>query len=156
MTTQERSPKFDHHRGRGAGKCPFLRSSSARPWWAKGYFVTIGETYGASQRGGSVMSHIRLSCQETAEPLDPSGQSRRGYGPGAGGGPAGSRRVTAIGRPWSSPIPGPSTPWMSPRAMKSIRKWRKSKPPCETSPANFTSFRRRKKRWRWAPPSSAT
>lgn len=27
----------------------------------KGYFVTIGETYGASQRGGPVMSHVRVS-----------------------------------------------------------------------------------------------
>ncbi|HPQ60364.1 MAG TPA: 2-oxoacid:acceptor oxidoreductase family protein, partial [Syntrophales bacterium] len=25
----------------------------------KGFFVTIGETFGASQRGGSVMSHVR-------------------------------------------------------------------------------------------------
>jgi indolepyruvate ferredoxin oxidoreductase, beta subunit len=31
----------------------------------QGYRVTIGETYGASQRGGSVMSHVRISrlCQ---------------------------------------------------------------------------------------------
>ena len=28
-----------------------------------GYHVTIGETYGASQRGGAVMSHIRISRQ---------------------------------------------------------------------------------------------
>ncbi len=28
---------------------------------AKGLFVTIGETFGASQRGGSVMSHLRIS-----------------------------------------------------------------------------------------------
>ncbi|MDO4581088.1 MAG: indolepyruvate oxidoreductase subunit beta [Bacillota bacterium] len=28
-----------------------------------GYIVAIGETYGASQRGGSVMSHIRISQQ---------------------------------------------------------------------------------------------
>ena len=27
----------------------------------KGYFVTIGETYGMAQRGGPVMSHIRIS-----------------------------------------------------------------------------------------------
>ena len=26
----------------------------------KGYFITIGETFGASQRGGSVMSHLRV------------------------------------------------------------------------------------------------
>ena len=27
----------------------------------KGYFVTIGETYGMAQRGGPVMSHIRIA-----------------------------------------------------------------------------------------------
>jgi indolepyruvate ferredoxin oxidoreductase beta subunit len=27
----------------------------------KGFNVTIGETFGASQRGGSVMSHLRIS-----------------------------------------------------------------------------------------------
>lgn len=28
----------------------------------KGYFASVGETYGASQRGGSVMSHVRISA----------------------------------------------------------------------------------------------
>lgn len=28
---------------------------------AKGFWVTIGETFGATQRGGSVMSHVRVS-----------------------------------------------------------------------------------------------
>ncbi|MCP4682391.1 MAG: indolepyruvate oxidoreductase subunit beta [Desulfobacterales bacterium] len=37
----------------------------------KGYFVTIGETYGASQRGGSVMSHIRISGKKQRSPLIP-------------------------------------------------------------------------------------
>jgi indolepyruvate ferredoxin oxidoreductase beta subunit len=41
----------------------------------KGYFVTIGETYGASQRGGSVMSHIRLSGRRQLSPLIPRGQA---------------------------------------------------------------------------------
>ena len=41
----------------------------------KGYFVTIGETYGASQRGGSVMSHIRLSGRKQPSPLIPQGQA---------------------------------------------------------------------------------
>lgn len=36
----------------------------------KGYFATIGETYGAAQRGGSVMSHIRIS-KEDIGPLIP-------------------------------------------------------------------------------------
>jgi indolepyruvate ferredoxin oxidoreductase beta subunit len=41
----------------------------------KGYFVTIGETYGASQRGGSVMSHIRLSSRKQLSPLIPRGKA---------------------------------------------------------------------------------
>ena len=40
-----------------------------------GYFVTIGETYGASQRGGSVMSHIRISSQKQLSPLIPKGKA---------------------------------------------------------------------------------
>ncbi len=42
---------------------------------AKGYFVTIGETYGAAQRGGPVMSHIRISEKEQRAALIPEGQS---------------------------------------------------------------------------------
>lgn len=42
---------------------------------SKGYFVTIGETYGASQRGGSVMSHIRISSQKQLSPLIPKGKA---------------------------------------------------------------------------------
>jgi indolepyruvate ferredoxin oxidoreductase beta subunit len=41
----------------------------------KGYFVTIGETYGASQRGGSVMSHIRVSSEKQLSPLIPRGKA---------------------------------------------------------------------------------
>jgi indolepyruvate ferredoxin oxidoreductase beta subunit len=37
---------------------------------AKGYFAAIGETYGAAQRGGSVMSHIRISKHDVG-PLIP-------------------------------------------------------------------------------------
>ena len=37
----------------------------------RGYIVTIGETYGASQRGGDVMSHIRLSVRRRYGPLIP-------------------------------------------------------------------------------------
>jgi len=36
-----------------------------------GYKVTIGETYGASQRGGSVMSHVRISATQQYGPLIP-------------------------------------------------------------------------------------
>jgi indolepyruvate ferredoxin oxidoreductase beta subunit len=36
--------------------------------------VTIGETFGASQRGGSVMSHLRISKQSSWSPQIPSGK----------------------------------------------------------------------------------
>lgn len=38
---------------------------------AKGFKVTIGETFGASQRGGSVMSHVRISSKATLSPQIP-------------------------------------------------------------------------------------
>jgi indolepyruvate ferredoxin oxidoreductase beta subunit len=38
-----------------------------------GYFVTIGETYGASQRGGPVMSHVRVSRHTQYSPFIPDG-----------------------------------------------------------------------------------
>ena len=41
---------------------------------ARGYIVTIGETYGASQRGGSVMSHLRISKRGPFSPLIPEGR----------------------------------------------------------------------------------
>jgi len=41
----------------------------------KGYYITIGETFGASQRGGSVMSHIRVSSQSTWSPQIPKGRA---------------------------------------------------------------------------------
>jgi len=41
----------------------------------KGYYVTIGETFGASQRGGSVMSHIRVSTTSTWSPQVPKGRA---------------------------------------------------------------------------------
>jgi hypothetical protein len=34
-----------------------------------GYWVTIGETYGASQGGGSVASHVRISKKTQYGPL---------------------------------------------------------------------------------------
>ena len=40
----------------------------------KGLNVTIGETFGASQRGGSVMSHLRISAQSYWSPQIPRGQ----------------------------------------------------------------------------------
>lgn len=41
----------------------------------KGYYVTIGETFGASQRGGSVMSHLRISTQSSWSPQIPKGNA---------------------------------------------------------------------------------
>jgi indolepyruvate ferredoxin oxidoreductase beta subunit len=38
-----------------------------------GYSVTVGETYGLSQRGGAVLSHIRISEDKTMGPLIPKG-----------------------------------------------------------------------------------
>lgn len=40
-----------------------------------GYHVTIGETYGASQRGGAVMSHLRISRETQYGPLIPDGRA---------------------------------------------------------------------------------
>lgn len=40
-----------------------------------GYFVTIGETYGASQRGGPVMSHVRISKETQYSPFIPDGHA---------------------------------------------------------------------------------
>jgi len=41
----------------------------------KSYFVTIGETFGASQRGGSVMSHVRVSAVSVWSPQIPRGKA---------------------------------------------------------------------------------
>ena len=41
----------------------------------KGFFVTIGETFGASQRGGSVMSHLRISSESIQSPQIPKGRA---------------------------------------------------------------------------------
>ena len=41
----------------------------------EGYWATIGETFGASQRGGSVMSHLRISTQSAWSPQIPRGMA---------------------------------------------------------------------------------
>jgi indolepyruvate ferredoxin oxidoreductase beta subunit len=41
----------------------------------KGFYVTIGETFGMSQRGGSVMSHLRVSEKSVWSPQIPLGQA---------------------------------------------------------------------------------
>ncbi|MGB5218654.1 MAG: indolepyruvate oxidoreductase subunit beta [Smithella sp.] len=40
-----------------------------------GFIVTIGETFGMSQRGGSVMSHLRVSANSVLSPQIPSGNA---------------------------------------------------------------------------------
>lgn len=40
-----------------------------------GFYVTIGETFGASQRGGSVMSHLRISEKSSWSPQIPLGRA---------------------------------------------------------------------------------
>jgi indolepyruvate ferredoxin oxidoreductase beta subunit len=40
-----------------------------------GYIVTIGETFGMSQRGGSVMSHLRISQKSVWSPQIPQGKA---------------------------------------------------------------------------------
>lgn len=40
-----------------------------------GLHVTIGETFGASQRGGSVMSHLRISGDSSFSPQIPKGRA---------------------------------------------------------------------------------
>jgi indolepyruvate ferredoxin oxidoreductase beta subunit len=40
---------------------------------SQGYTITIGETFGASQRGGSVMSHMRVSKDRSWSPQIPTG-----------------------------------------------------------------------------------
>lgn len=41
----------------------------------KGYFVSIGETFGAAQRGGSVSSSLRISEKKDYGPLIPKGRA---------------------------------------------------------------------------------
>jgi indolepyruvate ferredoxin oxidoreductase beta subunit len=40
-----------------------------------GFNVSVGETYGAAQRGGAVMSHVRLSKETEYGPLTPEGRA---------------------------------------------------------------------------------
>ena len=51
----------------------------------KGLRVTIGETYGLSQRGGAVMSQVRISTKKTYGPMIPQGQADLVAGPGTPG-----------------------------------------------------------------------
>jgi len=42
----------------------------------RGFQVSIGETFGLSQRGGSVQSHVRISQKRVYGPLIPEGQAQ--------------------------------------------------------------------------------
>lgn len=41
----------------------------------KGYYVSVGETFGAAQRGGAVFSSVRISAQKSYGPLIPEGRA---------------------------------------------------------------------------------
>ena len=41
----------------------------------EGYLVTFGQTYGANQRGGSVMNYVRVSRETQCSPLIPEGRA---------------------------------------------------------------------------------
>jgi indolepyruvate ferredoxin oxidoreductase beta subunit len=41
----------------------------------EGFYVSVGETYGAAQRGGAVMSHVRLSKETQYGSLTPEGRA---------------------------------------------------------------------------------
>ncbi len=45
----------------------------ARAFIRKGYRAVVGETYGVSQRGGSVMSHVRIVEEGAVGPIIPPG-----------------------------------------------------------------------------------
>ena len=47
----------------------------SRAFCEAGYYVSVGETYGATQRGGSVVSHVRLSRRHAYGPLIPLGEA---------------------------------------------------------------------------------
>jgi len=60
--------------GTGGQGNVLLSKFLARAFVKKGYHATIGETFGMSQRGGDVMSHVRVSKERAYGPLIPEGQ----------------------------------------------------------------------------------
>lgn len=60
--------------GTGGQGNVLLSGLLARAYVKKGYNATIGETFGMTQRGGSVMSHVRVSRRRAYGPLIPEGQ----------------------------------------------------------------------------------
>ena len=61
----------------GVGGQGNVLASQVVAWAAirEGLYVTVGETYGASQRGGAVMSHLRLSAESQHSAWIPEGQA---------------------------------------------------------------------------------
>lgn len=47
----------------------------SRTFCEQGWHISVGETYGATQRGGSVVSHLRLSRRHAYGPLIPLGEA---------------------------------------------------------------------------------
>lgn len=60
--------------GTGGQGNVLLSSFVAMAFAKKSYNTTIGETFGLSQRGGAVMSHVRVSKKRQYGPLIPEGQ----------------------------------------------------------------------------------
>lgn len=58
--------------GQGNIQASFIIASAAV---RNGLYVSVGETYGAAQRGGVVMSHVRLSEETPYGPLIPKGKA---------------------------------------------------------------------------------
>jgi indolepyruvate ferredoxin oxidoreductase beta subunit len=57
--------------GQGNIQASYIIASAAL---IEGFHVSVGETYGAAQRGGSVTSHIRLSRERQYGPLTQEGK----------------------------------------------------------------------------------
>ena len=58
--------------GQGNIQASYIIASAAL---IESFHVSVGETYGAAQRGGSVTSHIRLSRERQYGPLIPEGKA---------------------------------------------------------------------------------
>ncbi|MEM3579171.1 MAG: indolepyruvate oxidoreductase subunit beta [Candidatus Bathyarchaeia archaeon] len=58
--------------GQGNIQASYIIASAAV---REGFYVSVGETYGAAQRGGSVTSHIRISMEMQYGPLIPRGKA---------------------------------------------------------------------------------
>ena len=115
---------------------------------AAGYRITIGETFGASQRGGSVMSHIRVSRSSVWSPQIPCG----GADVVVSLEPIEALRVLpAYGNPQVRvrPTPARSIPSASLPANRSIRGRKRSKRRLRACARGCGWWTRRNGRWPW-------